>query len=273
MMARHRPAVPRPVPAPGIAGEAGSRPHGIAGCGSCAARRRKAQPMANRFPDLSRRRRSLIRNSNATRRDDELGIGPPKCLVAPGFVPILGHRQSSTQGDAHMADRLRAAEAVEPGAARPACAHGVPAPACTARSAEALMDLGPPGHFSGGPASVPIALNPADIYQLRSAAFFCAKAECFLIPDWRIDDAVRCSRRKIARIGDLAIAGYLVVPERIYDLHRHYASGLNRQHKAPISKAAGRCSCPRYRPLKAAGASSRSRPGGSAESVGTSRTV
>lgn len=272
-MARHRPAVPRPVPAPGIAGEAGSRPHGIAGCGSCAAGRRKAQPMANRSPDLSRRRRSLIRSSNATRRDDELGIGSPKCLVAPGFVPILGHRQSSTQGDAHMADRFRAAEAAEPGATRPACEHGVPAPACSARSAEALMDSGPPDHFSGGPANVPIALNSDDSYQLRSAAFLCAKAECFHIPDWRIDDAVWRSGRKIARIGYLAIAGYLMVPERIYDLRRRYASGLNQQHKAPNSKAAARCSCPRYRPPKAVGASSRSRPGGSAESVGASRTV
>jgi len=189
--------------------------------------------MANRSPDLRHWHRSLIRNSNAARRDGELGIGPPNDVpIAPGGDIAAIGRPLPVRA-VGGAVRVGTAEATEPGVTRQAWAHGAPAPERAARLHEALTGSGPPGRFSAGPVNVPKALNPDHIQQRLSAAFTWAKAERFSAPGCRAGDAVSRSEGDFARTGYLAIAGCPMAPEQISGLHRQCASSLNRLHKAP----------------------------------------
>jgi hypothetical protein len=237
MMARHRLAVSGAFPSPGTACEAGSRPHGIAGCGCCAARRRRAQPMANRSPDLSRRHRNLIRHSNAARRYDERGTGAPNDVLIAAGGDIAAIVPPSARG---VGESSRAAEAIEYGATRQAWGHSVSAPKRAAMSLSAQVDSGPPDRFSCGPVNVPIARDLDHTRQLRPAAFIGGEADRCLIRGRRINDAIWRSERKFAQIGYLPTATrYLMAPNQIRDRYTQSASGLSRRHKAGSDRPVG----------------------------------
>jgi hypothetical protein len=230
---RHR----GPFPALRTACEAGSRPHGIAGCGCCAARRRKAQPMAKRSLDLSRRHRNLIRHSNTARKDDKRGTGTSNdvLIAASGDLAAIVPQPAREEGES------RAADAIEYGATRQVSGHSASTPERAAGSLEVTVDSESPDRLSGGPVNVPTALDLDHTRQLRPRAFIGAKAERCLIRGRRIDNAIWRSETKFARIGYLAIAtGYLMAPEQIYDLHRQvHQVGMDGIGRLTVGQPAG----------------------------------